>query len=323
MDFSDELELLAANANAFDGGHDDSVSHLRMLFDYSQNEAETALERLMNGLDSIVSEDLWDSVREQEESLGHDRLTYSHWLARASAWKTTPRPSEATFDDKEHLVQLGGPFDSPEILATILGCREPPPSFHGESLDGAQATQFCRIDGRAKARLLEYIIQTRSDYSPLIVATSYARKIFCSHCAAPLLGVDTSLPQHRLDIAPPSPAQAQYPVWYFFYGTLCNTEILNAIFRYLDGDTSYEMVPARIRGGKMGTWGAGKYKALTDDLDDPDAVTEGYAFLVESKEHEDALCYYETGSYEVARCKIEMASGIVEGCTFRFVGGLD
>ena len=33
---------------------------------------------------------------------------------------------------------------------------------------------------------------------------------------------------------------------------------------------------------------------------------EGTAFLVRDKAHEDALCFYETGSYEVARCQIEM-----------------
>jgi hypothetical protein len=71
-------------------------------------------------------------------------------------------------------------------------------------------------------------------------------------------------------------------------------------------------------GGRLGTWG-GKYKAL---IDGPEGFqVNGHAFLVTSKEHEDALRFYKTDMYQVVRCKILLKNGPVQGLTFRFAGG--
>jgi hypothetical protein len=78
---------------------------------------------------------------------------------------------------------------------------------------------------------------------------------------------------------------------------------------------------ATTRGGKMKTWGQGKYNALVDGAETK--CIKGAAYQVESEWHEDALRKYETSAYEVVRCSIEMDDGTVEGCTFRFVGGVD
>jgi hypothetical protein len=51
----------------------------------------------------------------------------------------------------------------------------------------------------------------------------------------------------------------------------------------------------------------------------------GYGFLVQDKEAEDALRYYETGAYEVVRCEIYLETNggvnMVKGLTFRFASG--
>lgn len=123
----------------------------------------------------------------------------------------------------------------------------------------------------------------------------------------------------------PRPQRDEFPVYYFFYGTLVNTTTLQCLLGHLDGpDTQYELHPASITGGILRTWGSGKYKALTDGPST--AVVRGAAFLVASEEHENALRSCETGVYEVVRCRIVLDSqegGFVDGCTFRYVGTLD
>jgi hypothetical protein len=78
---------------------------------------------------------------------------------------------------------------------------------------------------------------------------------------------------------------------------------------------------ASATGGKIETWGKGKYKALVDGPET--SRIKGSAYQVMSEEHEDALRKYESEEYEVARCLIEMNSTTVQGCTFRFVGEID
>lgn len=88
----------------------------------------------------------------------------------------------------------------------------------------------------------------------------------------------------------------------------------------MNRDVAYRL--ARIYGGQLKTW-YGKYKALVDcDVGD---FVDGAAFLVESKEEEDALRYYETKNYEVVRCVTVWLEGDyvgqrAYGLTFRFAG---
>jgi hypothetical protein len=69
---------------------------------------------------------------------------------------------------------------------------------------------------------------------------------------------------HLLDNAPSFvPAQVQYPVWYFFYGTLADVPKLSSLLSLPEGSTPV-LHPATVAGGRMETWGAGKYNALVD-----------------------------------------------------------
>lgn len=113
--------------------------------------------------------------------------------------------------------------------------------------------------------------------------------------------------------------QNQYPVWYFFYGTLANTEVLSRQLS-LPEDKISLLAPAIISGGVIKTW-ASKYKALVDGSSS--CLVKGSAFQVMSREQEDALRSYETDNYEVVRCEISTGGSAVPGCTFRFVGKID
>ncbi|EXJ67246.1 uncharacterized protein A1O5_09893 [Cladophialophora psammophila CBS 110553] len=103
------------------------------------------------------------------------------------------------------------------------------------------------------------------------------------------------------------------PVWYFFYGTLGDPEVLK---HHLNLDTEASLIPAHVEGGDVRLW-AGKYKALVDSPGSAKVFESG--FLVQSRE-EDALRFYETDKYEAVRCRIFTDDGIFRGLTFRFDG---
>ena len=130
------------------------------------------------------------------------------------------------------------------------------------------------------------------------------------------------MPQHRLLDHPlgasPALLQDQYPVLYFFYGTLCSPKILGRQLGLKDSDPLPELVSAYVLGGKVLTW-AGKYKALVDAFGST-ARVQGKAFVVEDREQEDALRFYETDKYEVVRCGIYVKEMVLPGLAFRFCG---
>jgi hypothetical protein len=145
---------------------------------------------------------------------------------------------------------------------------------------------------------------------------SPSEKALSANTLAPTMGIDVTLPQHRISHIP-KPAQDEYPVPYFFYGTLAHGPKLIGL---LGLDLSPVLEPAVLQRGKLKTWG-GKYRALVDG-DDKGRV-EGWMYLVQNRQHEDALRDYEGDNYEVARCEIfGVESGkLFKGLTFRFCGG--
>src|SRR5690606_3067412 len=148
-----------------------------------------------------------------------------------------------------------------------------------------------------------------------------AEKALSNTTIHPALGMDSTLPQHRptdgYSEARFSPRQDDYPVWYFFYGTLADAAFL---VRLLSLSQKPRLRPASVEGGIMRTW-AGRYPALID-ADSLCKCIAGFAYLVESREHEEILQYYETKKYEVVRCSIRMYDDIevINGLTFRYVG---
>ena len=70
--------------------------------------------------------------------------------------------------------------------------------------------------------------------------------------------------------------------------------------------------------GRGGEGLGGRYRALVDGGERQ--VVRGRAFEVLGVEEEQALRAYETGRYEVVRCRIEIGAEVVWGCTFWFRG---
>jgi hypothetical protein len=136
----------------------------------------------------------------------------------------------------------------------------------------------------------------------------------------PTLGIDTILPQYRADNVDAKfvPTQNQYPVWYFFYGNLAVPDILARLLALSEKPV---FTPATITGAVIKKW-RGKYNALLDSEGAETTFVDGWAYLVETEEHEEVLRFYETENYEIVRCTISMEgrSDAVRGLTFKFVG---
>ncbi|KAF4996808.1 hypothetical protein FGRMN_4284 [Fusarium graminum] len=107
------------------------------------------------------------------------------------------------------------------------------------------------------------------------------------------------------------------PLYYFFYGTLANTDMLKGV---LDLSDEPELRQAKIVGYSLTSWG--QCKALIDGK--PGEEVLGYAYEVQSPEHEYKLAYYETNAYELAPCLIQFTDGNepsqIVGRTFMYAG---
>jgi len=188
-------------------------------------------------------------------------------------------------------------------------------------VDEGDDSLFCTVDGRGKYEILCWLATQNTSFKPTFARIfQKATKDFSAHSIYPSLGVESTLPQYRAtNTSSFSPSQNEYPLWYLFYGTLAIPEVLARQLNFPAGQVPV-LQPGTIKGGMLETW-AGKYRVLVDAPESE--VVNGSAYLVESKEHEDALRVYETDNYEVVRCEIYLPSGPVMGCSFRFVGTVD
>ena len=330
MDPFEELEKMAFNA-ADEQGTDSipepsvaQISRWQRLFDCSQSDAADHIKHLRSDLSRIrVSDEHWEMVRQQKEAEGYDREAYEYeiqlggkMLLRTSyihgqALKTSA-PQASAF-----LIILEGPLDTPMKVQEAAGISTIPHLIKGTGDTGE--TTFCRINSNAKEAILRWLPK-HARFRPTFIRLSKANKDLSINSIYPALGLDSTLPQHRMDHHNTrcSPAQDEYPVWYFFYGTLGDPKVLSRILSLPDTETP-DLRPASIMKGIIRTW-AGKYKALVDASES--GYTDGWAYRVNSEVDEEALLYYETEKYEVVRCEITMRGEnySVRGCTFRFAG---
>lgn len=219
----------------------------------------------------------------------------------------------------DYLFKLSYPI-TPTILASTAILPVQPRIIQGEGENGI--AQFCQVGDLDIPSIKDWLAKEYPNISPIFAPINKARKALSLGSAYPTLGYDTTLPHHRPDSRACEylPTQDQFPVWYFFYGTLGNSSFLNELFG-LPPEEDRALVPALIYGGKLKTWG-GKYNALIDD--DPESRVDGWAYEVVSQEQEHALCMYETARYEVVRVEIKLdghsGGRFVKGCAFRFAG---
>ena len=329
-DLMNELESMAQFA--IDSPPDEEIDELTIqrwqaLFGYSYSESVQKLQDHRADISwQPVSSIYWNLVRAEKEAQGYDKEAYEHACqtlllgqARQAPVPPTARssqPSKAT----KYLLKMERPLHSIDAIQTAAGHNTNAiPTLLGTDSSGNAAT-FCLVDASTREAILAWLGSQKSPFQPTFVRYSQAEKALSSYSPFLTLGVDTTLPQHRLtsSSSTPSPAQDEYPVWYFSYGTLADGAVLR---RLLDDDIAPVYRPARVLGGELTTWGE-KYKALVNAYSKGAAV-EGSAFLVRTAAEEDALRCYETDRYEVVRCTMEMLDDgtSVMGLSFHFVGG--
>ncbi len=302
---------------------DQDLSLWQTRFGYSAPEALVVIETLRADINGRkLSDDQWNLVKAAKEAEGYDRETYEHqlqlWSSNGSNFHARPKHSGPARDTSSYIFKLGGPFTDIESLRRAVGGVSAE-ARRGQGEEGD--TEFACVDGAAK-RVIEDWLATQSPpmhYRPTFIRLSQAPKNLSEHSSHPTLGIDCTLPQHRMqDLNQPfAPAQNEYPVWYFFYGTLMDPQTLQKCISIPHPPI---MTLASINGGVLRTWGR-KYMALVDGP--ATAVVHGCAYRVLSSEHEEYLRFRETEAYEVVRCCIALDSGEgvqeeVRGLTFRF-----
>ncbi|KAL9128381.1 MAG: hypothetical protein Q9217_002935 [Psora testacea] len=328
MDPFEELERMAINATSDsqldeDGPCADDITRWQRLFSYAYSEAKEKIEKHRSDLTrERVSEDLWALLRPQFE--GYDREAYEHKLtlmsppsfSRAHSDQKSPQNSVSE-TDASFLFRMQGPLEQANVIREALGSDSAPEFKHGWGEDGE--ARFCRVDSAGKAAVDQWLSQQRSSHRSTFVRESLARKDLSGISIHPFLGIDATLPQHRQTIlkSRPEPQQNQYPVWYFFYGTLADSSILAHQLQLSEQDVPM-LSPASVDHGMLKSW-AGKYKALIDGQSN--SRVQGWAYEVQTAEHEEVLRFYETARYEVVRCSIGLPDrkDAVTSLTFRFI----
>ncbi|KAH6661286.1 hypothetical protein BKA67DRAFT_654409 [Truncatella angustata] len=322
-----ELELMALGATT-DYQNDtrdlDMVEKWQKLFGYAPPEAASKIEQHRNDLNrTVITLAHWGMVRDEKEAEGYDKESYEHSIDILKHDQSpSPTYTAANVSNKTKaamfLLKLEGPLMDVKMVQEAAKLAQPPELLMGHGDSGCQ-TQFYKIDSLARDNILDFSGQQAPPFAPTIISYCIADKDLCPISAHPTLGIEATLPQFRHD-SNATPQNDEYPVWYFFYGTLADNDVLGGLV----GVRRPHLVPAQTRGGVLKTWG-GKYKALVDQMTTGSVgIIDGHAFLVETYEQETALRAYETDNYEVVRCGIEMkGERYVNGLTFRFVGEVD
>ncbi|RDW75383.1 hypothetical protein BP6252_06525 [Coleophoma cylindrospora] len=334
MDIFKELENMAINA-AQEAQHDweepsaETIKRWQELFPYSHAEASELIRRHRTDLGrKQVSDAHWAIVRGQMESQGYDREAYEHKLEsgtrmpkkHTSSSDISPLQARAIY-----LLKLEGALDTSKKVQEAGNLIRLPETLQGTGEDG-DAT-FCQVDGCTKLEIDDWVSRQDLKFQPVFIRIKMAYKELSNESIYPTLGQNSTLPQYRpqeahlqTDTRSFIPSQSQYPVWYFFYGTLTSVSKLTSVLSLNDGSTPI-LHPASIAGGKLQTWGMVKYNALVDGPES--SSVHGSAYQVLTREHEEFLRLFETDMYEVVRCTISTDFGNLQGCTFRFIGETD
>lgn len=109
----------------------------------------------------------------------------------------------------------------------------------------------------------------------------------------------------------------EYPVYYFFYGTLT---IPSTLKRIIDLREEPILRKAKVIGYALAKWG--DYPAMIDGEQGQEVF--GYAYLVQSEEEAQKLAYYETNAYRVQACWVfftdDEEPSEAPGKTFMYAG---
>lgn len=253
--------------------------------------------------------ELDDSAIQAFEELGDDFGTIASRPPASTSVTLSKRSRRRV--EAMYLFMLEDPFHTPRDLANALGLPRVPQlqkatTEHGDA-------DFCQLSRSCIATLDLWVTKHLPSRKFTKIQIGLAHRDVRS---LPFLGRDITLPHHRPQQREnfPNPG-LERPIHYFFYGTLADPARLERLLD-IPAQNLPPLEPAILLDGSVRTW-AGKYKALVDK---PGARVNGFAFLINSLEQEDALRIYEGNSYEVVEARFTVNGRELIGRTFRFAG---
>ncbi|EGX89375.1 hypothetical protein CCM_07626 [Cordyceps militaris CM01] len=322
MDLLSACESLASNVLEFNATSasdlqisDADIEHWRCLFKLTRAEAieEISNWRLDFGRDSL-SQSAWDLIKDSDFASGFSKESYEFSLAHGRKFERGN--ATKTDDNGMYLLRIHDTLPSLHTIQQLLN-TDRLEVVSGVDDDG-NSVKFCYMTSQMKNLLQSNLVLSDSvHFRPSFIRVSIATKKLSDISRYPTLGIESTLPQYRAETSTEyfRPAQNEYPVPYFFYGTLADRAVLARVIGVSD-EGSIEYESAMVSGAALSTW-ANKYLGLVNSFQH-DQV-EGKVYWVKSREEEEALRIYETAKYEVVRCKINLESGIntCMGLTFR------
>lgn len=179
-----------------------------------------------------------------------------------------------------YLFKLNAALSEPAQIQTLFDLSSEPEVLPDEN---NPSIRFIIIDGVTRNAIASYLVPGKGLFIPLPASASKN------------LSDSKTLGGGALSC----PGQDDYPVPYFFYGTLADREKSQDVIGL---DEPPELVEARVKEGKVKMWGR-TFRAIVDG--EKEDMVEGEMYVVRNQEEEDALRHYEGAIYEVVRCLIE------------------
>jgi len=260
--------------------------------------------------------ELDDAATQAFEELGGD-FDLPHILSKpfgsTDTSTTLPPKRPRRRVEASYLFRLEHPLSTPRDVANALSLSRVPRLESGVGEDGEAS--FCRLSQSGVIALDVWVEKhcPNQRFTKLRIGLAHKE----DPTELPLLGRDPTIPHHRSNLAAEPTEQPfhEFPVHYFFYGTLADPARLERLFD-VAADELPALRPAVLLDGRVRIW-AGKYKALVDK---PGAVVDGVVYACASVDQEDALRVYEGDAYEVVAARMVVDGREVVGRTFRFAG---
>lgn len=323
----DELESMAESLTfqPIDNETNDmeqTIKRWRTLFGMDHESASDAISRFRTDINRVrLTQTQWRLMAQAQNSKDHDKESFEYYLEMEKRKKTSQstHPKTAPLRANPDLRWIFRPIRPLETVEKIKNRL----SYSKEIevvMDDSSSQSFILCDYDLKQLILAYLSTEAPLAQPTFIEDSVARKHLSPTSRYPTIGLDTTLPQHRAirtEYLHSQVQQSDYPVPYFFYGSLADPARITRLL----GIEAPHLERASIRGGILKEWKGSSqnvYRALVNGA--PEDVVDGHVFVVHDERQEVALRAYETARYEVVRCTIRDQRGEeFEGLTFRFV----
>ena len=177
-----ELEAMAGNAAfAMTGDEGEAPESIKKTMarwqELFEMDPDDAVERIMDHRQNLtrmwVSDEHWETVRDEAESQGHDRESYEYELElrkkKALLPDLMPVVDSSADDKMTYLVELSGPLTTPGDVQRAAGLEDEPPVVKGRSVEEERRVRLCCVDGKAKAAILRWASEAGGGYEPTIL----------------------------------------------------------------------------------------------------------------------------------------------------------